>query len=42
MTDIEKIYQQVRVYPKDTGLQQILWRVSSDILIQACEFQVVT
>jgi len=42
VTDNEKIHQQVRMYPKDTGLQKILWRVSSDTLIQACEFQVVT
>lgn len=42
MAEIEKLYQQVRVYPKDTGLQRILLRVSSDTLMQAYELQVVT
>jgi hypothetical protein len=39
---MRRYIKQDRAYPKDTGLQQILWRVSSDTLIQACEFQVAT
>jgi hypothetical protein len=40
--NIEKMYQQSRVHPKDTGLQRILWTVSSAAPIRTYRLQEVT